>query len=374
MKAMADIRKYCCSECFLHPWLKTTVKEGAVQPGSCFYCGSQGLLAPIALLSAGFDTLLSDYILAEAANGGGDSDFPSESPVRAIQRDWRLFGEPFMERFPDDFLAVALEDTDNVRRLRDLTMPVVAFHRNAMSTAFANWLGFFSLEEDEFGQWAERHFALDLLLPGTFISKAKDHLEHLSRTMPVGGVLWRARAEYVGSFFGRGIRPLPLDQMGSNPTHPASRLNRDGEQILYCAETEKTAIAEIRPGRGFFCTTCELALTKEIRVIDLAAPAEEINPFTSSDLSWRLDLQRIARNLNGLIAKPISRGEDKELYQRTQFFSFIVRAMGVHGIRFPSSLDFPYGVNLGLFSSDIVTFRSSRLVYITTTEVAYEGR
>jgi len=155
----------------------------------------------------------------------------------------------------------------------------------------------------------------------------------------------RARAHYEGDSEWNAS-PLPLSEMGSNPTYPASRLNCDGEPVLYCAEAERTAVAEVRPGKGYLCTTCELALTDDIRVLDLAAPIQDLNPFTCSELSWKLDVQRIGRNLGPLIAQPMSRGEDKLLYGRTQLVGLVVRAMGLKGVRFSSSLDSPLGLTL----------------------------
>jgi hypothetical protein len=160
--------------------------------------------------------------------------------------------------------------------------------------------------------------------------------------------------------------------MGSNPDYPASRLNRSGEAILYCAEDEKTAISEIRPGRGYICTTCELILVKEVEILDLATAPENINPFTCVNLSWRLDLRRIGRNLSALIGEPMSRGEDRALYRKTQLFGHIVRAMGLKGIRFLSSLNSPCGVNFALFDPTLVAFSSTSLVKVTTAEIAYE--
>lgn len=74
-----------------------------------------------------------------------------------------------------------------------------------------------------------------------------------------------------------------------------------------------------------------------------------------------------------LIGEPISRGDDKALYRKTQLFGYIVRAaMQLDGIRFRSSLNFPDGVNLALFDPALVTFSNSRLVKVTRSEVAYE--
>jgi hypothetical protein len=353
---------YCCEGCFKHPWLQMTVRENRLQLGCCFYCGTQGWLAPVQILHAGFSNLLSDYIPAEDANGGRDIIFPSVPPLQAIQRDWNLFTDQFISEASTHFLPAVFRNQPLPYCWGSFTVPVVAFHRNAMSTAYDKWQDFWATDDSMFSGWVDRQTPIDIG-PGTFISQAAEHVQHFIRSLPSGKKFWRARADYLGSS-GRDCRPLPLNEMGTNPKYPASRLNRDGEAVLYCAEAERTAIAEIRPGRGYLCTTCELALAQEIQVLDLASPLEDINPFTCTGLSWKLDCRRIARVLGLLVAQPISRGEDKAVYVRTQFLAIIVRTMQLKGIRFPSSLDYPSGVNLALFDLTVVTFSNPRLVLI----------
>jgi len=77
--------------------------------------------------------------------------------------------------------------------------------------------------------------------------------------------------------------------------------------------------------------------------------------------------------MSGVVAQPMTRGDDKALYRKTQLFGYIVRmAMQLEGIRFRSSLNFPAGVNLALFNPALVTFSNSRLVKVTRAEIAYE--
>jgi hypothetical protein len=365
---------YCCEECFRHAWLRATVRENLTERGRCYYCGIEGLLAPVQVLCAGFTNLLSDYIPAKFANGGRDDYFPSVPVFDAIQRDWLLFSDEFIPKARSTFLPSVFKGNSLPENFEDFTIPAVAFHRNAMSTIYGKWQDFVSIDDQQFTEWASRHSESDIETPGTFINSAQGHLQSFVRHLAPGLRLWRARANYLGSPYDwqHLLRPLPVNEMGMNPTHPASRLNRDGEAVLYCAESEKTAISEIRPARGYFCTTCELSLTRDIQVLDFAQ-TEEINPFTSGPLSWILDLRRTSRMLSWVIAKPISRGDDIAVYARTQLIGFIARKMNIQGIRFSSSLDSPHGVNLALFDSCVVIFSSPRLVEVTETQLQFRG-
>jgi RES domain len=61
------------------------------------------------------------------------------------------------------------------------------------------------------------------------------------------------------------------------------------------------------------------------------------------------------------------------VYNKAQYLAMIVRAMKLDGIRFPSSLDTPNGVNLALFDPTVVEYSSARIVAVTHTEIAYKA-
>jgi hypothetical protein len=189
-----------------------------------------------------------------------------------------------------------------------------------MSTAFDRWREFWFIDPKDSPDWLAYNAATDIDVVGTDVNQKAQHLRYFARSLAAGRRLWRARSEYAG-FSDWDCEPLPLSQMGHNPKCPASRLNLEGDVVLYCAEAEKTAVVEIRPGKGFICNTCELTTTRALEILDLASPLTEINPFTTEDLSWQLDLQRVARNISGHIAKPISRGEDPVVYNKAQYLA-----------------------------------------------------
>jgi hypothetical protein len=361
---------FCCEACFDNPWLRKLANEKGVDQGFCFYCGAAALLTPLNIFRSGFTNLLSDYIPAEAANGGRDASFPSVPMLEAIQRDWKLFSPRCRTERLTHFLSSLFKD-DPASLARDFDAPVVPFHRNAMSTAFDKWLRFWIIDPTTYSSWANIDEPMDLDSVGTFPNQHAQHLRPFVRTLPLHRRLWRACTNYVGTSEW-DCQPLTLDQMGHNPKCPASRLNRDGDAVLYTAEAEETAVAEIRPGRGYLCSTCEVTPRNILEVLDLASPLEEINPFTQENLSWQLDLQRVARNVSAQIAQPISRGEDPVVYNKTQYLAMLARAMRLDGIRFSSSLDTPNGVNLALFDPTAVEYSNPRLVKITNSHVSYE--
>lgn len=362
---------FCCDECFDHAWLRALARENKGHAGRCFYCGNCAALTAVPLFRNGLGNLLKDYIPAFAANGGGDPYLPSVPVIEAIQRDWKLFSTRCSPERLQRFLPAVFKG-DPESHGRDFGVPVVPFHRNAMSTAFDRWREFWLIDPKDSSDWLGRDAATDIDVVGTYVNQKAQHLRYFVRSLPARQRLWRARSEYVGSS-DWDCEPLPLSQMGHNPQCPASRLNLEGDVVLYSAESEKTAVAEIRPGKGFICTTCELTTTRALEILDLASPLTEINPFTTEHLSWQLDLQRVARNISAHIAKPISRGEDPGVYNKAQYLAMIVRAMKLDGVRFSSSLDAPNGVNVALFDPTVVEYSNARIVVVTSTEIAYES-
>ncbi len=256
-------------------------------------------------------------------------------------------------------------------QIGDFDVPVVPFHRNAMSTAFDKWLDLWRIDTTNVSRWTPDDLQSEIGTIGSMPCQQAAHLKHFIHLSDAGLRLWRARGDYVGSSEW-DCQPLQIEKMGHNPACPASRLNGEGEVVLYTAETERTALAEIRPGRGYICTTSELRTTKDLRILDFASPPTEINPFTESQLTWKLDLRRLAKNLSRSIAQPTSRGEDSLVYGRTQYLARLARTMGLDGIRFSSSLDSPSGVNLALFDPSAVTFTGTSLVTIASTKIEYE--
>ncbi len=362
---------FCCYECFNHAWLRALAKENEGHTGCCFYCGNCAALTTVPRFRNGLVNLLKDYIPATAANGGRDPYLPSVPVIEAMQRDWKLFSTRCSPERLQRFLPAVFKGDPEFHG-RDFSIPVVPFHRNAMSTAFDRWRELWLIDPRDSSDWLAHNAATDIDVVGTYVNQKAQHLRHFVRSLSAGRRLWRARSQYVGSS-DWDCEPLPLSQMGHNPKCPASRLNLEGDVVLYGAEAEKTAVAEIRPGKGFICTTCELTTTRALEILDLASPLTEINPFTTEDLSWQLDLQRVARNISAHIAKPISRGEDPVVYNKAQYLAMIVRAMRLDGIRFSSSLDAPNGVNVALFDPTVVEYSNARIVAVTRTEIAYEA-
>jgi integrase len=117
-------------------------------------------LTIVSLFRNSFVNLLKDYIPASAANGGRDPHLPAVPLIEAMQRDWKLFSIQCSPERLGRFLPAAFKGSAESHG-RDFSIPVVPFHRNAMSTAFDHWREFWFIDPDDRsdkpGEWWIRY-------------------------------------------------------------------------------------------------------------------------------------------------------------------------------------------------------------------------
>jgi hypothetical protein len=187
---------------------------------------------------------------------------------------------------------------------------------------------------------------------GTAENQVADNLPYFAVLIENGRKDFRARQGCKRD--GVGARK-PYYDLGPNPGHPASRANMDLQYALYLAETEATAIAEIRLPSGEYGSIAEFSVTQNVTVIDLCQAFGEINPFVTKNLSWILDLGYLLSSVKEVISRSALSPSD---YALTQHMANIARAAGYDGIRYPSALDGNQN-NLVLFRRDVVQIRNS---------------
>lgn len=158
---------------------------------------------------------------------------------------------------------------------------------------------------------------------------------------------------------------------------PAGRANRKGESFLYCAEEEITAIAELRPPRGYILTVCPFSLVRSAQVLDLCKNLEPINPFLVEKPLHEIGINNLLRAFGEEMSHPVERDVEKDkeennpFYIPTQRLCEYIQKMGYDGIRYLSALN-RGGSNLVFFDRDIAAPGDSKLVKVTLTEIQYE--
>lgn len=122
-----------------------------------------------------------------------------------------------------------------------------------------------------------------------------------------------------------GYLPKDSDAPSSNKASNG-RANSEGISFLYIADSEKTAIMEVRPRIQQYVSVAKIVLEKQLKVFDLCKEGKEISgeKFLFYDI------------LSREFSKPYS-GSDQDYYP-TQYLSEFIRDIGFDGIRFNSLL------------------------------------
>ena len=191
-------------------------------------------------------------------------------------------------------------------------------------------------------------------------------------TLPIGTTLHRARDGFVLNENDDRI-PFSGTNIGAPPVEKAraGRANVKGQAVLYVGDQEKTAIAEVRPLSGSYVSVASISLTREARILDLTRGRLGVNPFTSENPSWAVEIDSLLESFSEEMAKPLERKDDESHYVPYQRLSKYIADAGYHGIRYPSALN-PSGTNVVLFDVTVGEVRESKLAKITEVTFEYE--
>ena len=229
----------CCPNCFDDKWLKEKIAELSHEKGDCPLCEAENVpLIEASELGGYFHNQLSMYEVADSFESGERLSF-------LIQEDWQVFDEDTLN---EDQRAELLEDIANADwdddegedpiDAQELYQPV----GGELHTTHRDRVGQFCSDVRDNPEEA---------LP--FEEFLADDLAQLSVTLPVGTRLHRGRPGFKSGEYGER-EPYQGDDIGAPPTEKAraGRVNVDRQRVLYCADQEPTAIAEVRPPRGFY--------------------------------------------------------------------------------------------------------------------------
>ncbi len=178
--------------------------------------------------------------------------------VHLIQQDWEVFSERLIQSDRTGALLEAImhsgwDDDDGVPPL-GASDPYVARHRRwTHDTLDEAW--------EEFAKqvMADPSHKLEFRDPDFDSFLLHEDLVG-GRTVLVqpGQAFYRARLGAVRE--PDGVQPYSGDAIGAPPPEKArpGRANPTGKVVLYCADQEETAIAEMRPARGEYVSIAEV--------------------------------------------------------------------------------------------------------------------
>ena len=184
------------------------------------------------------------------------------------------------------------------------------------------------------------------------LDTSKDRLAELAK----GDILWRSQIAHEEDEKETGPnsrvhfqRPAPNTRMMPlRARAKEGRANSKGIPVLYCATTQDTAIAEVRPWIGARITLAKLSLHRAVRLVDCSI---NLKRLTLSDIRTQEDaVHDLWTRINDAFSEPVTANDNTADYAPTQFLADAFRQQGYDGIIYQSRVG--NGRNVALFALD----------------------
>ena len=279
-----------------------------------------------------------------------------------LVQEWGIFTD---EIFCSGAAADLLEEIANAHWDDDSGEPRFDQH-DLYTERPSKWHSTMAFNWDDFSDQVKSNPEISAPLPEMFAEDAW----RFSGVVPIDSVLYRARLGFEQEQYGK---KSPWPEMGAPPPEKATpgRANLKGDPVLYCAETEMTAIAEVRPAAGFVISVCLLRPRQELRVIDLVS-THTVNPFECEPglLRYWSELWELIYTFGRQLRTPLERSDAIIDYLPSQQLASRLQEALFDGIRYPSAID-EGGVNLVFFDPSVCEVLESKLVKIEKTSVQF---
>lgn len=158
---------------------------------------------------------------------------------------------------------------------------------------------------------------------------------------------------------------LSVESVGAPPFSKAKdgRVSPAGIPVLYLADSENTALSEIRARVTDHVFLAQFKVEKDLTILDLTQ-LKDMSPFAvSNDFAFYLMNYPVVEKMASVFTSP-SRNEDNCFeYLATQFLCEHAKNNGWHGVKYASTIA-PHGYNLALFNPDSATAIESSLKHV----------
>jgi hypothetical protein len=213
----------------------------------------------------------------------GESYEAGERLIWRVQEDWSVFNEDALDENSQCDLLEEIANSD-----WDDDSGESPINAKALYQVHGGWLH--TTHEERWGQYcSDVRDDPDQTFP--FEEYLAEDFYQLAVTLAKGTTLFRARRGFRPGDYGER-HAFAGDEIGAPPTEKAApgRVNVKGQRVLYCTDQEATAVAEVRPARGFYVSVATMTLNRDVRILDLMQPFR-INPFVTETLKWDVEIQ-----------------------------------------------------------------------------------
>ena len=328
-----------CTSCINNNSLRSVIESEGTSTATCTVCGATDVAAIDCAnteLRSKFRALIRYHFSEWHYNRhwGGDSIEEllfSENPITNYETDWNS----------DEYEGALLEIIEPAYEEYDEGISLFAGYtdgdQNPLLVALKDDFDSRLVELRDQSQ-VRNHFLLDdevktLLTP---------HISDLDIQFPKGSVLIRSRLGFadraiplMGLDDERHYRPYSASSISAPPppVAGAGRMNRGGVSFLYLATDADTAVAEIRPHPGHFCSVGSFEASRDLRFADLTSI--DVCNYAASDK--QLDEYLLLKTIDDLFSIPVT-PESRTDYHLTQLLADAFRHLGFDGVCYRSSV------------------------------------
>ena len=351
----------CCTNCFRDSEIKAII-DGNRKIGNCDFCGSKHvniyMIGQDSTLSDMFDGLLDCYTPI--------SDLPAEFPKDSV-----------------DLLKNILKDNWNIFNLESnqiykLITSICSERYEQQPDLFDGPVGILQTQDKNY---LEQNSILKNHLWKDFVEEIKlknrfhnnyINTDILYTFLRCSSKTYKPKAVFYRGRICQSAKGFSQKEMGPPPDGKArsGRVNPEGIQVLYLADSIDTTLFEIRAGVYDYVTIGRFVLQQNIEIINLAG-IDKISPFIG--VQYGFDFTQYAININHLkmigreIAQPL-RNDNVLDYLPTQYISDYIKSRGYDGIEYISTIN-PNGVNLAVF--DKTKFKCTTVSVFDINNISY---
>lgn len=351
----------CCEKCFKDIEIQAVI-QSINQIGTCELCGKRNVYIYNTdtnnELAEMFDDLLNIY----TANEDLPRDYPREN-INLLKdelcRRWNIFNidndlayraitgicyEKYLEH-PEIF--------DAHIGILELNQKDYLEEHSIMKT--------FEWEDFVEGIKTKNRFHTEYINKEVFYS----FCNYIKKTYKMGTIFYRAR-------ICKDETGYTVDQMGAPPVRYANagRANPTGISCLYLADTDKTALNEIRAGVYDYVAIGKFVLKEDIEVVNLTI-VDQISPFWGIDNTIHAVNKKHLQKIGIDIAKPLRRHDSILDYLPTQYISDFIKSKGFAGIEYKSTMNLG-GYNLAIFDEKVFECTTVDIYDIRELTYGYE--
>ncbi len=367
-----------CTACVKVQSLKNAIVSLGGISGDCAVCGARGTV----LMSCATPDFrarilaLVRFHYSEAEYNpllGGErleSIFLCENPITDVQQHWNL----------DAYQQALAQLFSDCRH--DGATRVDLFAGN-VDTEQGQFFALKRADDDRLRELKHASFTRNhYLLHAEARALLEPVAQRVERTLARESVFYRARIGYAksgfaraGLFEGRHYTPFEGGALGAPPPPftAAGRMNRAGASFLYVATTPETAIAELCPHPGHYCSVGAFSARATLRVCDLSLL--DVTDFASNE---QLSDFLLLSSIDSCFSIPVL-PENRAEYHFPQLLADVFRHLGYDGVGYRSSVG--PGMNFAFFDPAAFSYQVGSaavtkiewLSYATTTLPVMSG-